>query len=130
MAKKKEEETGGDSGSKKSSFFDGLGFFNDFFDLFSTLFKSKTVKVLNLTSKAIGAFTKKIDREVTHIKKKVRDALIEAFFFMAAAFFLLIGFTIFLEKLVPSLDGGLNFIVVGGFFLVVGLFYLLLSKKD
>jgi hypothetical protein len=122
MAAKKEQK-------KKSSFMDTLGMISDVLEASSSIFKSKTLKFLNLTTKAYATISEKIDEELVLLKEKVKKVIIKSSFFVMSVFFILIGGTIYLEKLYPNLSNGLNFVVVGLVFFVIGLVYNYMSNK-
>ena len=114
MASKKGEEKG----------FDKLGILSDVTSMFSKVFKNKTMKVLSFTTKALDFVSKRIEKEL----KKVKRALTQLSLLAMAALFLMIGGTMYLEKIFPSLSNGLNFVVVGVGFLFILLVYSAINR--
>lgn len=97
-------------------------------DFFSAFFKSKPVKIFNFLNDMYSIFHSKIDKEFKKIQKKVKNLIVESFLSLFAIIFLLIGGTMYLPKIFPSLTNGLNFVVVGVTFLVIAFFHYLATK--
>ena len=99
---------------------------NSFFESMKKNFKP--VKIAKFALEAYNLFYKRIDKELEKAKKKVKNAMIESFLVLVAVLYLMIGGTMYLEKMFPNLTNGLNFIVVGAAFLVIAFFHYLATK--
>lgn len=113
---------------KKTGFFETLNIVKELLEASSTVFKSKTLRFIKITTKAYSLISNKIDEEMTNFKEQVKRVIITSSFVIMAIIFLLIGGTMYLEKLYPKLTNGLNFMVVGLGFLFLGIIYNLIKK--
>lgn len=120
MAKKEES---------KSTFSDVLTIIKDIGEILSAVFKSKSVKAFSLSSKVYGFLIKKVKEELGDVAKRLKKVVISSLFFLLGLVFLLIGGTMFLAKLFPVLESGLNFVSVGVFFFVISIFFAMGARK-
>ncbi|PLW80035.1 hypothetical protein C0585_05085 [Candidatus Woesearchaeota archaeon] len=91
-------------------------------------FDFNPAKIAKFAFEAYNLFYRKIDKGLQKARKKLKNAVIESFLVLFAIVYLLIGSTMYLEKLFPKLTYGLNFILVGGILLIVAFFHYLATK--
>jgi hypothetical protein len=120
MAKKEES---------KSTFSDVVTIIKDVSEIFSSIFKSKSVKAFSLSSKIYEFLINKVKEEIGDVAKRLKKVVISSLFFLLGLVFLLIGGTMYLAKLIPSLQNGLNFVSVGAFFFIISLLFVMGARK-